>query len=245
MVETFPNAPITEALFEIKTKLPSSASLSSLEGLHPQIESDYPTKKPRTTWESTIEFKAEKEPITKNTSRVDGYFFGSTDKKQVVQYRLDGFTFSRLHPYTKWEKVYEEARRLWDIYRMGVKPVHVTQLAVRYINSIEIPSKDFEFEEYFPEPPRVPRGLPQLIDNFFTRLEIPFPEEGARAIVIQTPSPKKSPTTTVILLDIAVFTEVEFSPDVPELWDSFRNLRKIKNNIFFSSLTEKTKELFR
>lgn len=245
MVETFPNAPITEALIEIKTKLPSSSSLSSLEGLHPQIESDYPTKKPRTTWESTIEFKADKEPITKNTSRVDGYCFGSTDKKQVVQYRLDGFTFSRLRPYTAWKTVSEEAKRLWDIYKTGVKLECVTRLALRYINSIEIPSKDFELEEYLSEPPKIPQGLPQLFDNFFTRLEIPFPDRGAKAVVMQTPSSKKDPVATIIILDIDVFAEGQISPDSPRLWEIFRNLREIKNEIFFSSLTEKTKELFR
>ena len=64
----------------------------------------------------------------------DGYLFTSVDGRQVVQARLDGFTFSRLKPYDKWESLRDEARELWQHYVQIASPETVTRVALRYIN---------------------------------------------------------------------------------------------------------------
>ncbi len=245
MPEVFPKAPITEALIDIRVQLPGNVSLTDLETLHKGIKAEYPDKKTRQMWEGTFEVRNEKEPLQTTDFRVDGYAFITSDGRQVVQYRLDGFTFSRLRPYSKWEEVHPEARRLWDIYRTATKPLLVTRLAVRYINAIEIPLKTFDYDDYFTAAPKIPEGLPQGLQHFFTRLVIPFPNRGAVAIVIQTPSGKQDPVNTAILLDIDVFEEVSLSPEDARIYEIFSVLREIKNEVFFKSVTERTKELFR
>jgi uncharacterized protein (TIGR04255 family) len=45
-------------------------------------------------------------------------------------------------------------------------------------------------------------------------------------------------------LDIDVFREVSLEPDSEKIWEILEELRNIKNNIFFKSITQKTKELF-
>ena len=185
-MEVFPKAPITEALIDIRAQLPESVSLIDLEKLHSHIKGEYPDKKPRNLWEGKVELKQEGAPHTETRVQKLGYLFTRADRTQVVQFRLDGFTFNRLRPYTRWEDVCPQARKLWDLYKAGVKPVEVTRIAVRYINSIEIPSKDFDFDDYFTATPKVPDGLPQILDHFFMRTQIPFAEEDAKAVVIQT-----------------------------------------------------------
>jgi uncharacterized protein (TIGR04255 family) len=248
MVERFRNAPITEALIDIRADLPPSVSLADLEKLHSQVEDNYPGKQTRTMWEGAIQPGDKREPLKTTRHHIDGYLFKSADGKQVVQFRLDGFSFSRLHPYTEWTEVYAEARRVWDIYRIATKPVGVKRLATRYINSIVIPSKKFDYDHYFTAAPKIPEGLPQLLSHFFTRLVIPFPDQGATAIVIQTPSDKPDPARSTVILDIDVFVEfkeVELAADDPRIDEMFAILRKVKNEIFFSCVTEPTKELFR
>ncbi len=245
MTEVFPKAPITEALIDIRAQLPESVSLADLENLHALIKAEYPDKKPRKRFEGKIEFKDEKEPIKTSHFQEDGYYFRAPDGKQVVQFRLDGFTFNRLRPYSRWEDLYQEARRLWDIYKTGVKPLLATQVAVRYVNSIEIPSKNFDYDDYFTTTPRIPQGLPQILQHFFTRTVIPFLDLGATAVVIQTPSGKQDPVNTAILLDIEVSAQVSLAPEDERIWEIFDNFRKIKNEIFFRSITQKTQELFR
>lgn len=196
--------------------------------------------------QGTIEFRAdEPAPVTKAPSDILGYLFSASDEKQVVQFRLDGFTFSRLRPYTRWEQVYPEAARLWEIYRDGTSPVAVNRLAVRYINSIEVPSKAFDYDEYFTAAPKIPPQLPQILAKFFTRIVVPFQERNAWAAIALAPSDVPDPLKTTIILDIDVFSQVNIGPKDSRIHEVFAALREIKNQIFFSSVTEKTKELFR
>jgi uncharacterized protein (TIGR04255 family) len=245
MTKVFPKAPLTEALIDIQVKLPGDISLVDLEKLQDRIRVEYPDKKTRRMWEGTFEMKDEQDPLQKTQFQVDGYVFTSADGKQVVQCRLDGFTFSRLRPYTKWEEVFVEARMLWGIYVTATKPFLVSRLAVRYINSIEIPSKTFNYDDYFTAAPRIPPPLPQYLENFFTRLVVPFPDRGAIAIITETPSGKPDPVNTAIILDIIVSKEVTLGPGDEKVYEILHILREIKNEIFFSSVTEKTMELFR
>jgi uncharacterized protein (TIGR04255 family) len=245
MVEHFLKAPITEALIDIRAELPASASLAALEKLHAKIQDGYPEKQNRLLWEAVINFEGEKAPTGTARHQLNGYLFKSPDLKQVVQFRLDGFSFSRLHPYTEWATVYAEARRLWDIYRLTCNPVQVTRLATRYINSIVIPSKKFDYDDYFTAAPKIPDTLPQLLSHFFTRLVIPFPEKGATAIVTQTPFDKPDPVNSTVILDIDVFIEEGLAPDDPKIDKIFDILHNIKNDVFFGSIKDETKELFR
>src|SRR6266568_2477827 len=245
MSEVFPKAPIIEALIDIRARLPENVSLTDLEKLHDRIKGEYPDKKPRNLWEGMVEFKQETPPRTEARVQRLGYLFSRADRTQVVQFRLDGFTFNRLRPYTHWEDIFPQAKRLWELYKTGVSPVRVTTVAVRYINSIEIPSKDFDFDDYFTSTPKIPHGLPQILENFFMRTEIPFPEEEAKAVVIQTLANKQDPLKTAILLDVSVFRQLTLAPDDESVWEIFEKFRDIKNKIFLNSLTDKTLDLFR
>lgn len=245
MVEDFPKAPITEALIDIRAQLPDTVSLPDLEKLHNEVKAEYPDKKTRNLWEEKVEVEKEGKPHSETHFQQLGYLFTKSDGTQAVQYRLDGFTFNRFRPYTRWEDICPQARSLWEIYKTAVRPVLVTRLAVRYINSIEIPSKNFDYDDYFTSTPRVPQGLPQLLEHFFLRTVIPFPEQAAKAVVIQTPSDKQDPVNTAILLDIDVFEQVSLAPGDDRIWGIFGKLREIKNELFLRSVTEKTKELFR
>jgi uncharacterized protein (TIGR04255 family) len=245
MPEIFPRAPITEAMIDIRAQLPSDVSLSDLEKLHETFKSEYPDKKSRKRFEGKIELGEGKDPHTTAHVQTDGYLFTAEDGKQIVQYRLDGFTFNRLRPYTNWDDIINQAQKHWGIFMTSLKPVLVAQLAVRYLNSIEIPSKNFDYDHYFTTIPRIPDGLPQVLQNFFVRTEIPFLDQGAIAVVIQTLSPKQDPTNTAILLDIGVSEQVSLAADDQRIWTLFGKLREIKNEIFLRSITERTKELFR
>jgi uncharacterized protein (TIGR04255 family) len=245
MPEVFSKAPITEALVDIRTQLPAGVSLPDVEALHRFIRSEYPEKQNRTLWEGSFQLQGEKEPLATTKSQLIGYLFKSADGNQIVQFRLDGFSFSRLRPYTRWEEVYQEARRLWEVFRTNTRPIIVSRLATRYINAIEIPSKQFDYDDYFTTAPRIPDGLPQFLQHFFTRLVIPFPEEGATAVVLQTPLEKPDPVKSTVILDIDVFADVKLDPIDARIDEIFAILRRVKNDIFFKSVTDKTKELFR
>nr|MBC8551408.1 TIGR04255 family protein [Candidatus Brocadiales bacterium] len=175
----------------------------------------------------------------------DGYLFQSPIKKKIVQARLDGFTFNKLKPYESWKAFRSEACELWNIYCQITSPVKITRIALRYINRIEIPLPMNDFKDYVLTTPEIAPKLPQALNHFFMQLEIPNPELPAIALITQTMGNPTANQRLPLILDIDVFSKTDFIHNDEEMWKEFEKLRKFKNEVFFNSITEKTKELFK
>jgi uncharacterized protein (TIGR04255 family) len=240
------NAPITEALIDIRIKVRDDFDVLKLDALHDAIAAQYPDKKKRHKWEGRFEFKKGETPTSAGIETIDGFVFASADGKQIFQARIDGFTFNRLRPYEKWETLRDEAFRLWKLYKTVLTP-DITRVALRYINKFDIPLfpeplKDFN--EYLTAAPIVPEGLPQGVSSFLTRVVINEPAIDAAAIITQAFEQIVDPKYLPIILDIDVFKQKDLISE-EEAWQTLEALRGFKNNIFNRSLTDKAKELFK
>lgn len=239
-------APITEALIDIRIKMKEGFDVERFQYLSDAICGQYPDKKARHRWEGRFEFKKGEGPVSSGAETIDGYIFTSSDGKQVFQSRVDGFTFNRLKPYDKWESFRDEARRLWQLYSNLVEP-DIVRVAVRYINKFNIPlfpQPLRDFNEYLTAAPIVPEGLPQGVSSFLSRVVIHDTETDADAIITQAFEQIVDPRFIPIILDIDVFKQRELISE-EEAWQILEKLRHLKNSIFFKSITEKTKELFK
>ncbi len=236
-------APIVEAVIDFRVKVREDLTLEQLDALFDSISNQYPDKKTRHKWEGEFEFKKGESPISRGTGAVDGYILTSADQKQILQARLDGFTFSRLTPYETWELFRDEAYRLWEKYKEITTPV-ITRVALRYINKMEIPFPIKDFSDYLTAAPNVPEGVPQGVSSFLTRVVIHEPEIDAAAIITQALDQIVNPNVFPIILDIDVFKQRSEGINEEDAWDILEKLRHFKNEIFFKSITEKAKELF-
>jgi uncharacterized protein (TIGR04255 family) len=162
---------------------------------------------------------------------------------EVAQFRVDGFTFSKLEPYTTWERVFAEAYRLWEIYRRLAAPTQVSRVAVRYINRMRLTGTG-DIGQYLEAPPTLPTPMPQRLREFLTRVYVVDDRTDASAIIVQALEPPVDPNTALVLLDIDAFRQVSLLPDDPSLPEIFEQLRRLKNNIFYASITETTAEMY-
>lgn len=244
--EVFPNAPITEALIDIKVQLPKTIDLSILSTYHEIIKHNFPQKKERIAWQGGIEFEEGEEPkFSAPLGGPDGYLFTSSDEKKVVQARIDGFTYSRLKPYTCWEEFMFEAKELWEQYVEIAGPSSILRLGLRYINRIDIPLPVRDFKEYVLTFPEIAPGIPQGLNDFFMQLAIPDPETDIKTILTETIDKSYLNDHTIpLIFDIDVFKESKFNIE-SDFWSDFKYMQELKNKIFFNSVTDKAKELFR
>lgn len=240
-----PHAPITEALIDIRVKLPLDFKVDKLDTIHGSISEQYPARKESKERAAVIEFKKGESPkLTKEGDKLIGYRYTSSDKLQVIQTRIDGFTFSRLKPYETWEQFHEEACRLWQLYKDITTPELITRVALRYINKINIPLPMKDFSEYLTASPIVPKGLPQGVSSFLTRTVISEPSTGSIAVISQALEKMVDPNFAPIILDIDVFKQKSDGIKEEDVWKIVKKLRDFKNKIFFRSITKKLKELF-
>lgn len=215
--------------------------MDQIEHLRDLVKERYPGKKRMVQFEGQM---SAGERVAASATQQDlGFSFTSDDGKQIFQARLNGFTFSRLRPYGKWIELRNEARRLWDIYAVHLKPNRITRVAVRYINQIDIPSSQIDYKDYFRTGPEVSPDLPQGLSRFFMQLQFPQNDFGGLLILTQTVVPPASLGTTSVILDIDVFKEIHEIQD-EEVWDLLEILRTRKNEFFEGSLQNKTRDLF-
>lgn len=241
--EPYPHAPLTEAIFEIQVELPPDATITHLEQLTNKICVEYPKKRSRKRFEGKIGFNEQTIVSDSMDLGIDGFLNWSTDEKQVVQFRLDGYSFSRLKPYQSWDEHFPEVIKNWNIYSENVVPIRIKRIAIRFINVIEIP-RDSSLQEYFINTPKLP-SVTFPLNNFFNRIEFLIPEKNVNVVVTQTFGKSLDPTKKSIILDVEAAQEINSKISDNSMMDVFQVLRNVKNDVFKKSLTEKTTELFK
>lgn len=239
-IRTLANAPIREALIDLRCELPEGQDtelLAEFEAAHESISAEFPKKESNFAANVSAELKKGTDPAiaATATTTLRGYHFRNTQGDKIVQFRLDGFTFNKLRPYTKWAKLQAEAETLWTQYA-SLPEVQVTRLGVRYINEIRVPP-GVGFETIFVEPLRRPLGFGKgQVRESLERLQVSSQDAFERTIVTRLAREEKAGFT--IILDIDAFA---VAPDGAfksrEVWERIDQLRDRKNKIFFSSLT--------
>ena len=246
----YPHAPINEAVFDIRVQLPASASTEQLR-IVGQDEENYPTSEEIYAIENRVSFNPQQ--VSSGVQRTaNGFWWRSRSELQVMQARLDGFTFSQLRPYEDWASFSAEAFRLWHRYEAVMSPNIISRLALRYVNQIDVPATPpetrLDLNAYLRTRPELSPLLPQTLDGFFSTIQMALQDPGPKLQLVQT---VVTPSLMVLglVLDIDVFWEEALDTSDPDMEDILRErfslLRDSKNAVFEACITDQTRELFR
>lgn len=240
----YPNAPITEAIIDLRVRL-----VEGFDRAHLQQVGDGEKKAAYPSQEEIVEAVGQMAvgPGVGSASVQQtpiGWKFISEDRKQILQSRVNGFTFSRLAPYDRWEPFRDEAKQLWGVYRAKLNPDAVIRLAVRYINRIDIPGDSVDLKHYFRTSPEIAPELPQQLEGYFMQLQLPFRGISGHCVVNQTIVPPAREGVVSVVVDIDVFRAHDLPQDEEGIWSFFETLHEEKNRVFEACITDSTRRLF-
>lgn len=238
---TLTRAPIVEGLIDIRVDRAPGISLAELKSACDQLAEEFPSRQERRMWMG--EFTLSPGAGTSVSSMVqepDGIILRTADEKWVAQFRMDGFTLSRLNPYTSWGDLRAKALELWSRYQAAAKPRRVVRVASRFINRVALPPGS-PFEKTFATTFLLAPELPQAVAGYLLRVIIPFEPEHAMAIVTQSLDPSGSEC----IFDLDAYSERAEGLTEGEIWQRLDMLRDIKNRVFFGSLTAEALERFK
>jgi uncharacterized protein (TIGR04255 family) len=246
------NAPILEAVIDLRITHAQDFSVDDLGKMGEAIAGRYPTQEPMYFQSGQITFQQPGDPAQFEAAQQHGGFrFISQNKQQVLLARLDGFTFSTLAPYDRWEPFRDEAHRLWELYRPAAKVEYITRAALRYINRLDIPGDSARLEDYLRTYPAVSGDMPNsgTIANFFMQLQLRQDDLDCLLIVNESavPPPEDVETTVSIQLDFDLFREPFEEPwpadNDAAVWRFLEQLHDRKNEVFEASITDATRRL--
>jgi uncharacterized protein (TIGR04255 family) len=232
----FDKAPIREAIIAIQVHDLPDSIVEELRKLPQDVQDTYPKSTPMSLSQFVGEISPQRTAASAHQKSL-GLQFNSTDSKQLFQARLNGFSFHRLAPYESWKPFRDEAFRLWKLYREVVGPVQTVNFSVRYVNAIVVHAPG-KLEEHLRVHPQIPPELPQLVNNYLMRLELPLEDEGSGDGVLamtQTLLPSEPGTASILLDNVFMYAALGVKDD--DLWRRIDAVQKVKNRIFVASLT--------
>jgi len=236
--------PVIEAVVDIQVTPLDGLDISELSRLQQGEAEKYPDC--QQLFSGSLTFDKKSAAVLQAHSILGGYRLASGDSSIVVQSRLQGFTFSRLAPYTSWESWIGEAERLWGKYLGIASPQSVNRVAVRYINRIEFPPVEGRrVRDYLKIYPEVPDSLPTRLAGILMRLELLPPELPGSTLVITLG--RTEPTVTgnlALLLDIDLALGVDMHCNDPAVWEAVQDLHLRENDFFESCISDFSRELF-
>jgi uncharacterized protein (TIGR04255 family) len=240
------HAPIVEALVDIQVEPRADLTYAQLHSAFATGDSTYHVKGPISegTFGIHLQVDGTQAKAESHATQI-GLRLHSSDEKYVVQYRLGGFTLSRLAPYQDWPALRAEAERLWTLYVAQVQPRRITRAAVRYINNLRLPMPmGASFQKYIEKLVDVPESVPQLVTGFLQRFQLRDESSNAEVIVTLALNAQESGESAPVILDVDAFNVTSLAIGDPALWNNLETLRGLKNRCFFGIVTEAAVELY-
>lgn len=245
MTTNYPKPPIVEAIIDIQVPLGTAVlTEAELKTFGELTEGKYPTTTPIRQVLFGIDTSNLAPTGAPQHANVGWRCSGSG---AVVQLKNNGFTFSRLPPYTEWESFREEARAAWNQYRRLINPQSIVRYAVRFVNKINIDYSPIELFDYLKLYPQLPSDIPQDVGGMFMQLRMPQGDlmGNTSALINVALAPPDGLAKLAIVLDIDLFCEGEVAISTDEVWTLLDTFRDRKNKLFEGCITDKARELFK
>jgi uncharacterized protein (TIGR04255 family) len=244
-VPHYSKAPIVEALIDIQTRIPDSTTVDQLRGMHGLRSDEFPELMALERDTVKVQFTPFDPPSADGARVGYGFLSHSKDKSRAWRVTRDGFTYSQVGCYDRWEVLRDEARPLWDLYRQTISPEAISRVAVKYVNRFDLPLPIRDFKDYFRTYPEVSPVLPQGLAGLFTQLLIPYDDLGAMLVLTQALVPPPRTEVVSFVLDIDLFVANISSSDDKSIWDLLEKLRTCKNEVFEGCITDAARELIK
>ena len=239
---TLARPPITEALINLRASVPGDRSVFFALGR--ALAGEFPTLHEKRLFEGKIEIKDGIHVQSEvNLPGFGGVQLRNSDQTLYLQFQPDGFTLNNAKAYIGGDQLIEQALKHWQWLLGRVKIKEVSRVTLHYMNRLDLPIEHgAPIEAYFQSPPSLPQGAPQSVAEFISSVTALDESRGGMVTVIQQLKQPRNPGQShpTIGISVEAFKTGPFGVDPAELRNVLTSLRELKNETFFSLLTERT-----
>jgi uncharacterized protein (TIGR04255 family) len=241
MPSPYKKAPITEAIIDLR--FATSVDVHQLEKLRDRLLEDYPLP-----IQQLASFGTQ---FTANALRIEQAFTGfqltGADGDTIVVLGVDGITTSKLAPYRSWSDIFDPFTRNWQAFCKLVGRKDVTRVGIRFINRIDIPNEGrgrIDLSEYMAIGPRMEGELADLAGDYMMQVRCKSPEPNWELLLTTHVADPALVEHTSVVLDFDIFRTKEIPNSLQDLLSLVQAVQSLKNKIFESCITDKTRALF-
>ena len=166
---TLKRPPIVEALVDLRASIPGD--LATFSALANQLKDKFPNLEERRQFEGKFEITGDDVQPQVAPPKFAGVRVANKDKTIYAQFRPDGFTLNNVKGYIGGNQLIDNALALWTLLVEHTKTEKVSRAGLHYINRLDLPFRPGDkFGRYFQSLPRLPKGSPQAVSEFLSRI---------------------------------------------------------------------------
>lgn len=243
MGKCYKNSPILEALCEFRFQPDPNWDYTIPGRFYERVQAQFPDRKQESLvavemepHEGGLHQRVKSPGIKMRFRRADG--------SALLQVAPNLLAVNQLKPYPDWTQFKSMILEAYSTYLQIGKPTGIERMGLRYINQIEIPDKEFDFERFFRVYPHFPAGYPESYGNLVVRAEFPFAAERETLILILASVRASANEGVRFVLDFD-YGSSSFSDTIPEQIAEFLERAHTRiEEVFEASITDETRRLF-
>lgn len=206
----YASPPLVEAICDFQF-LPGSPWDATVLGLvYDRIKDDFSVKQPQPGPMFNLRFShTPVSPPMMPPALMERMQFRRPDNSALIQVGPNNLTVNHLKPYAGWPRFREMIIRVLAAYREVADPKGLSQIALRYINRINIPGDrvgplGVKISDYLLAQPGTPAAVPQEFTAWAQRVQTSW-EPAQGVLVLQSGNAQGDATSPIaLLLDLAL-----------------------------------------
>lgn len=162
----------------------------------------------------------------------DGYMLKADT--HIIQAKVGSFAFHKVRDYEPFQDLFMQFRTLWDSFVSVTGRLSVNNISLRYLNFIEIDEND-NFDKMLNV--KVEHPYDYELQN--KMLQLQFKDKEIEGLSINVVIAKgKDGVKNGLIFDIILNLNADTKNDYVEVFEKFKEMKRVKNEIFFKTLTE-------
>lgn len=241
---TYPHAPITEAVIEIKFKSPLDST--DVDKVSDKFISYYPQHQIIQALNVNVKLPdSQPAPPTAEVDQRLGHRRSSVDMTELLLLWRSSFVISQLAPYPGWDAFYKRFERDWAIWKRVMGFQEISRIGVRYVNRIDIPVSGpvLEQEEFLNVYPKLPDILGPM-NAYAVQAVLSIKDIGCKLTLNSAVVPSPILDHASFLFDQDIAREIDPPQSDDAISGLLNEIRIRKNKVFETCITDRARALF-
>jgi uncharacterized protein (TIGR04255 family) len=238
----YKNAPLTEAVCEVRFSADSQWDLAMPGLLYEQLRNDFPIRKPMHLLQAQIGQTAQ--GLQQALRAIEFLEFSNDSASSLVRVGPNILSIHNHGVYPGWTKFCPLIEGTLQTYVKVAAPKEIERIGLRFVNKIHVPSEVIDLEEYFNFFPHIGKDLPQVLGPYMMGVEFPY-DEGATVLRLELAAEAtENPKTNASRLDLDYFSSRPGSVTLSNVGQWLKTAHERIEDAFEACVTEKLRALF-
>lgn len=235
-------APVMVAIIEIRYDSPNEIDMAFIKKSDSTIRKEFPNRRENLSGNINMPTPIIGEGTVRFTSKHEGFTYTTNDKERTIDIGKNRIGYTFHGEYNSWDSFKNDAIYYFDLFSFLLNTVKISRISIRFINDIKLKEINDPTEYFNTFISAKEDSIEYPVDSFSFRYSMAIDKKTKVNVAHSLEEKIDKNDIHDYILDIDVLSFVE-NFNLTDLSQKLDELRNIKNDIFFKTLTKKMQDL--